>query len=339
MKQNATAAIAKSASFRPANNVPAREITTIQTGGNCRWLADIRSTADLNAALQLARREQLPLLYVGEGSNVLFEDEDYPGMVLRNRITGVRRCESRLVAGAGESLGLVIRRANAYHLEGLERLYGIPGTVAGAIVGNAGAYGQEIGERVIQVRVWDREKVYTLSADEFRFSYRYSSFKEWRELFLLECTLQLEPSRQPLQEISDEILSKRITRYPPGLKCPGSFFKNVPVGDIPVEALRLIPEEFIQFGKVPAGVLLDAAGARGAVRGEAQIAPYHANLFINRGNAGSQDILELARVYQEKVWERFRIRLEPEILIVNRSVCNHSEESLSSRNSVRQEGH
>ena len=114
-------------------------------------------------------------------------------------------------------------------------------------------------------------------------------------------------------------MAKRLVKYPIGLKCPGSFFKNVVLSELSENARRRIPDTFIIGDKVPAGKLLEAVGARGVSRGDAQFAEYHGNLIINRGRAKSADILVLARKYAGRVLEDFRIRLEPEILIVDDS--------------------
>ena len=218
----------------------------------------------------------------------------------------------------GEDLGETIRWVNGLGLAGMERLYGIPGTLAGAVVGNAGAYGQEIGNRIREVSFWSpKEGVRTLPASDLDFRYRHSLFKERRDWFMLSCTLALEPASEPLQPVSDEILATRLAKYPAGLKCPGSFFKNVIAKELDPEVLSRIPTDFIFYGKIPAGKLLDQVGARGRRLGGALIAPHHANLFVNEEGAASRDMLALARKYSIRVRERFDIELEPEILIVS----------------------
>ena len=297
-------------------NFPLARLSTLGVGGPARWLAPIERPRDLDRAWDWADRESLPILYLGEGSNVLFSDHGFPGLVLRNRTRGKERSGRELRIAGGEDLGEVIRWANRHRMGGMEAMYGIPGTVAGALVGNAGAYGQEIGDLVTEVEVWDRGRVRPLDAKEAGFAYRESLFKTRREWFILNCTIRLQPASRDLQAISDGILTRRLQKYPLGLRCPGSFFKNVVMKDLSADRARVIPRDFILYGKIPAGRLLEEVGAKGARRGGAELASHHANLLVNRGHATSRDILSLTQEYTQRVLERFGICLEPEIRIV-----------------------
>ena len=300
------------------SETPLAPLTTLAIGGRSRWLLELSDPEQLDPAWRWARRRGLPVLFLGAGSNVLFADAGYEGLVIRNRLRGRERAGTEIRVSGGEDLGETIRWANRLGLSGMERLYGIPGTLAGAVVGNAGAYGQEIGDRIREVSFWTPEEgVRTLPAGELDFRYRHSLFKERRDWFMLSCTLVLEPAPEPLQPVSDEILATRLAKYPVGLKCPGSFFKNVIAAELEPEILSRIPEDFIFYGKIPAGKLLDEVGARGRRIGGALIAPHHANLFVNEEGAASRDMLALARKYSNRVRERYDIELEPEILIVS----------------------
>lgn len=292
-------------------------LCTLGVGGRARLLTDVTTGSELEAALDEACSRQLPVFYLGEGSNVLFDDAGFDGLIVRNRIRGREQDGFEIRLGGGENLSEVVVWANRLGLQGLERLYGIPGTVAGAVVGNAGAYGQEIGACVGEVEAWVGGRRRRLTPAELELGYRTSTLKANREWFVLRCTLRLRPSRRPLQQISDAILAKRLEKYPTDLRSPGSFFKNVPVGQLSAEALEVIPDSFIHFGKVPAGRLLEAVGANGTRLGDAAFADYHGNLLMNVGQARSSEFLTLAERFSERVREKFRVRLEPEIDIVH----------------------
>ena len=297
-------------------DVASSELTSLGVGGPCAWVTDLVKPEDLDPILDWARSRELPIVFLGEGSNVVIADRGFAGLVIRTRILGRVRDGLDVEIGGGESLQSVIGWLNRLGLAGMERMYGIPGTVAGALVGNAGAYGQEIGELVRGVDVWTPGGFRTLSLQELGFSYRHSALKERRDWFLLRCRMRLRSSAEDLAGVSAEILSIRLAKYPVGLKCPGSFFKNVRVDDLSPESVERIPSEFIQHGKVPAGRLLEAVGANGARRGGAEIAAYHGNLFINSGAARADDLLALAAEYSGRVLERFGVRLVPEVGLI-----------------------
>ena len=176
-------------------------LTTMRVGGRSRWFSEIRDSASLAKAYQWAKGQGLPIFFLGDGSNVLFSDLEFPGLVLRNRTSGKERSGNQILVAGGENLGDLIRWTNQQQLSGIERMYGIPGTVAGALVGNAGAYGQEICESVTEATVWSPDGVIReLSRSQLEFDYRHSVFKERKDCFILDCTLSLRPTREKLQE-------------------------------------------------------------------------------------------------------------------------------------------
>ncbi len=297
-------------------DVSLADLSTLKVGGTASWFTQAHNLKQFQQARLWAKEQGLPIFYLGEGSNVLFSDEGFPGLIVQNCITGIDQCGEEVQIGGGKNLIEAIRRLNRLKLSGMERLYGIPGTLAGAVVGNAGAYGQQISDSVVEVSVWSDHQMQVPAVD-LEFRYRYSLFQRQRDWFILNCRLRLQKSSEPRQDISDEILTQRLVKYPQGLKCPGSFFKNIPLDEVSKTVLEKIPDDFIMFGKIPAGKLLEAVGANGMRHGDAQFADYHGNLIVNLGRATSQDILTLADEYAGRVWEHFRIRLEPEILIVD----------------------
>ncbi|RPJ60021.1 MAG: UDP-N-acetylmuramate dehydrogenase [Acidobacteria bacterium] len=293
------------------------ELTTIRVGGAADWFTRVYAVEQLARAVAWATDRHLPFLFLGEGSNVLFPDSGFRGLVIKNRLVGFEHYADEVQVAGGENLGEVIQRLSRLHLAGLECMYGIPGTIAGAIVGNAGAYGQEIRDCIVEVSAWSPAGgVQAFDREAMQFSYRHSLLKDRRDLFVLSCRLRLRPSQENLAARSDEILRKRLAKYPIGLRCPGSFFKNILVSQLSPEVLAGIPTDFIQYGKIPAGRLLEEVGAKGASRGDALIAEYHGNLLINRRLASSRDVLALASEYAQRVWDRFQVLLEPEILVV-----------------------
>lgn len=302
---------------RISRDIPTSSLTTLGVGGKCDSYAEIHNLAEFERVYEVAQSAGTRIITIGEGSNLLFSDSGFAGLVIRNCNRGRARSGVEVQLGGGENLTAVIQWLNQLGLEGMQRMYGIPGTVAGALVGNAGAYGQEIGDVVMEVDAWREGELRSLSRNALRLSYRHSFFKANPGWFIVKCRLRLQKSREDLQSVSEEILARRLLKYPAGLKCPGSFFRNVMLNEIGEDARQRIPEDFVVGDKIPAGKLLEAVGARGVCRGDAQFADYHGNLIINRGHAASADILALANEYAGLVLEQFLIRLEPEILIID----------------------
>lgn len=297
--------------------------STLGLKARCRWLAEVIDSTQLSDLWSWALDRQLPVLFLGDGSNVVFADEYYPGLVAVNRIAGFEHRGQEVLAGSGESLSELIERLNARGLAGLESLYGIPGTLGGAIVGNAGAYGQEVGDRVVEVEVVTPASRFWCPRDELAFSYRTSRFKFEKDWFLSRCLLRLNPSDLDLRSHSEAILRQRLGKYPAGMKCPGSFFKNVPWETLAPEIRERIPASYLLHGKIPAGKLLESVGARGARRGDAAVAEWHGNLFINLGESRAEDLLGLADELAARVLDRFGIQLEPEVIIVGEARWPH----------------
>jgi UDP-N-acetylmuramate dehydrogenase len=302
-----------------SHDVPVSSLTTLGVGGRCHGYVEIRSLAEFKRVYLQAQASGTQILVIGEGSNLLFSDSGFAGLVIRNRIQLKIRSGVEVEVGGGENLLEVIHWLNHLGLAGMQKMYGIPGTVAGALVGNAGAYGQEIGDVVVRVDAWKAGELISFSKDSLQLQYRSSFFKHHPGWFIVNCRLRLHKSHSNLQSLSEEILAQRLVKYPPGLKCPGSFFRNVVISEISEDIKQSLPETFIYGDRIPAGKLLEAVGACGVRRGDAQFADYHGNLIINRGEAKSEDILSLANEFAGRVFEHFQIRLEPEILIVDDS--------------------
>ena len=298
-------------------SVPLCGYSTLGIGGPARYLATIRKAADLPSLLDWSEAANVRRVIIGEGSNVLFPDSGFPGLVVQILIPGIEREGNEVTVGAGENLGSVIEWLSQSGLQGMERMYGIPGSLAGAVVGNAGAYGQEICQVLTEATVLRADgRITSMPAVQLDLGYRHSLFKQDRTLVLLNCRLRLHPGKGNLQKISDAILKERSSKYPPGMKCPGSYFKNLKVEELEEGQLERIPTSFVMHGKIPAGKLLEAVGANGARKGDAAIASYHGNLIMNTGRATGRDVVWLARKYAGRVHESFGIRLEPEIRII-----------------------
>lgn len=294
-----------------------RDYTTLGVGGPVAYFVEVATSEKMEEAVGRANAMRVSYLVIGSGSNLLVADAGWNGMIIKDSMEGIEIDGQKVKVLAGTLLQDLVDTANENGLAGLERMAGIPGTVGGAVYGNAGAYGQTISDHLIDVAVLDNGEKREFSKEECRFDYRESIFKKRRDLLILEVRLELESGDSgQLQKISTETIKKRLEKWKPEFRTPGSFFKNIIAAKLEKEILEKIPEDKIVYGKVPAGYLLEAVGARGATNNGIEIANYHANLFINTGSGTARDFYDLAMKYKDKVKEKFGIELEPEVQLV-----------------------
>lgn len=304
-------------------NFPLNKITTLGIGGSAKEFVVVKTEAQLKEVLEYAKEHYLHYYIVGGGSNLLVSDKGVDFLVIKNEITGINVIPAqagiqKVIVKSGTPLQELVDFTIAHGLSGLQKMTGIPGTVGGAIYGNAGAYGQTISDNITNVVVLNSfQDLQTLSKDECGFSYRDSIFKKTKQI-ILEITFNLEKgSPEELAKEAKDILSQRLIKYPTDIKCPGSFFKNIPAETLSMKIVSKLPKDKIPFGKINAGYLLEAVGAKGDKLGNIEIAPYHANLFINKGGGTAKDFYNLAKKYAKLVKEKFGISLEPEVQLVN----------------------
>ena len=294
---------------------PLRHHTTFRVGGPADWFVAARTEDQLVAALRVAHELDLPSFLLGGGSNLLVSDEGFRGLVVKNAIEDVEFDGTVAQVGCGADYLGFIERCRDESLAGLAYAAGIPGSVGGAVYGNAGCYGHDIGSRIVECRVCtlDGARVETLPASWFEFAYRDSRLKR-EPRALLSCVLQME--RGNPAEISAEIEEKleiRRVKHPQWRIEPtaGSYFKNLPPG-FQAPGLPLSPGT----RRVPAGVLLDACDCRGLRIGDAMVFPKHANILVNAGRATAHDVLTLAEVMKARVRAKFGVELEEEVMFL-----------------------
>ncbi len=287
-------------------NEPLSKYTTMRIGGPVRAWVEPEDISDLKRVVDLSRAGDIPLKVIGRGSNILFSDKGYEGIIicLKNDSFKQVKIEANTVwAGAGISLSQLISKTTQANLSGLEFFSQIPGTLGGLVMTNAGVKvldpdcSKDIGELVQEVKVLDRDgQVRTLDKDKLVFSYRWSNLKGF---IILEVCLNLV--NKPLAEIKaveEKIRDHRQGTQPlDALNC-GCIFRNPSSSDL------------------SSGQLIDSCGLKGKQIGQAMISDKHANFIINKGEAKAGQVLELLNLAQEKVWEKFKIKLELEIEIV-----------------------
>jgi UDP-N-acetylmuramate dehydrogenase len=299
-------------------NIPMSEHTTLSIGGPAAYFIEVTDHKDLIQVVTEAIKLDIPFMIISGGSNLLVSDDGIDRLVIKDLTTGIELDGDITKVKSGTILQELVDWTIHHQMAGIHKMTGIPGRVGGAIYGNAGAYGQTISDHLIKVIAYDptsQQKI-ELSKEECGFSYRDSNFKN-NELVILEGHFLFpKGDTTSLQAESDECMKLRIAKYKPGIKCPGSFFKNLLSENIPTDVLGQI-EYKDTFGKIPAWVFLNEVGARGASKGDIHIASHHSNLISNEGHGTAKDFWELASEYAHKVKDKFGITLEPEVQLVN----------------------
>jgi UDP-N-acetylmuramate dehydrogenase len=276
---------------------PLAPLTTYRLGGKAAAYVEPNSHEELAALLRRLARKKVPTLVLGGGSNVLFADKGFRGVVVRlgKRFEGLSIDKDRVKILAATKLAALVKRCQEAGLGGIEFLAGIPGTIGGAVVGNAGAKKAWIGPFVEELTVVTPQgAVKTLKKGGFKHSYRHSSLKGSGKV-LTEVVLKLK--REPKGVIEGKIreyLKTRKRKQPREGGNAGSVFKNP-------------PGEF-------AGRLIESLGLKGHRVGGARVSEVHANFIINEGRATSRDVVSLMREIQGRVKAEYGIRLEPEVL-------------------------
>jgi UDP-N-acetylmuramate dehydrogenase len=269
-------------------------------GGEAELLVVAEGRADLVAAVTGARALDLPYKVFGGLTNCLISDAGLPAVVILNHAREVRFEEGyRVVAESGTPVVPLAREAVRRGWGGLTWAVGLPGTVGGAVINNAGAFGGEIAGVLSQAELLaPDDAIHRVEADWFRFDYRRSRLKGAGEAWVvLAAVFQLrEADPRHLQAKAGEYTERRGQKQPPG-RTLGSTFKN-PSGDY-------------------AGRLIEAAGLKGERVGGVVVSPRHANFFVNEGGGTATDYLALIELVQDEVERRFGVRLEPEIEFVN----------------------
>ncbi len=282
-------------------NVSLSKHTTYKVGGKASLMIFPKDVKSLVQLIKLCNGHKIKFKILGNGSNTLFSDRDYKGVIIR--LTAFDKIEffrNSLTVGAGASLMKVANMAVKKGLSGLEFATGIPGTIGGAIFMNAGAYKSDMGYIVKKVKVLTPDyKVINMTNRELDFHYRTSFLQKNPGYICLEASITLKKGNaEEMHELVKDRRMRRMSSQPLEYPSAGSVFRN--------------PNE-----ETPAGKLIDDLGLKGLCRGGAKISDKHANFIINIGNAKASEIMELIKFTQEAVKEKYNIELKVEQEFVN----------------------
>jgi UDP-N-acetylmuramate dehydrogenase len=281
-----------------AAQVPLQRLNTFRVGGMAEWLAMPRQRPEVESLLVWAAEADLRVTVLGAGSNLLVSDQGLPGLVIctrRWRNTAFDEAQGRVTVAAGEPLPTLAWKVAKRGWRGLEWAVGIPGTVGGAVVMNAGAHGGCTADCLVSATVLDpAQGVREVYPQDLAFAYRTSGL-QGSGIVVLEATFQLEPGHDPAVVTADTLdgLNRRRSTQPYDWPNCGSVFRNP------------LPRR--------AGSLIEQAGLKGHRIGNAQVADLHANFILNLGEAKAEEVYRLIRYVQDQVYERWAVWLHPEV--------------------------
>ena len=270
--------------------------TSYGIGGRVKAYIRPNSKKELKQLITLMTKNKCKVYYLGSGSNLLVNDFNIDAFIITpaKAINKLKIKNNVIYADAGVMLGKIVKESMKNNLTGLESLAGVPGTLGGALMMNAGAWGSEISNYLISVDVIDKNGIYkTLKPEDLKFEYRKSSFNSFD--FIISAQFELEKSNSIDIKRKKLIASKgRIKTQPLKFRSAGSVFKN-------------------PNSKLPAGFLIDKIGLKGMRCGDAEISTHHANFFINHGNAKASDLAHLIKMTRKSIFDNYGIMLELEI--------------------------
>lgn len=300
-------------------NISLKSYTTFEIGGSARYFVTAHSSDDIVEAVNFAKSEGCPYYILGGGSNILFSDKGFDGVVIHIVFDDVRISDQRVTVGAGHNLLKFLQVVATAGLGGLEKMAGIPGTVGGAVRGNAGAFGTEIMDVVESVRVLDlkTEKVEDFPVDSCAFGYRQSHFKSHPNLVVLEmtCVLAIGNPETITSEMNSTI-AERESRHIQNIRSAGSFFINPEVSEEIQQKFLDDKGVVARESRVPAGWLLDLVSMGNKRIGDVQAGETHANYFINVGDGTADHVIQLASLAKTRVRDQYDVRLREEVQLV-----------------------
>ena len=281
-------------------NVDMRKFTSFKIGGPADVFVDVRNMKEFKRVVKFACWQRVPLFVLGRGTNILVKDKGIRSIVVRLKEEFEKLSFSglRVRAGAGSLLNKLLMESSKRGLAGLECLVGIPGTVGGACLINAGTKDGEIGDRILKVTCLTKKgNIKKINKEDMRFSYRYTSLPG-QDLIITEVELKLDKDRKEnCEQRIRSYMNKRKQSQPLSFPNAGCIFKN--------------PESGLS-----AGALIEKAGLKGKRIGDVEVSTIHANFIINRGKGTAEEVLKLIDLIKNRVMEKFQVRLKEEITIV-----------------------
>lgn len=308
------------------NTISLAEHAHYRIGGEARYFVEVSNVRECTVAIRWALRNDIPFFFMGAGTNVLFSDSGFDGLVIKNIYTVIRKWPEGIFLSSGTLMSEAVSYFVQHGLRGLEWAGGLPGTVGGAVFGNAGCFGDEIEKHVVSVEslLIDRNlKTVTRHLRTHRackFSYRTSLFKQNGSEIITGVVLRvMSGDAQQLARKAQECIDYRKRFQPLEYPSAGSTFKNIPLASVSAEVAALFSHvvKTDPFPVIPVAAVLDKLALKGHRIGGAEISEKHPNFFINRDRATAHDVVALIDFAKQEACDRYGIELDPEIRIVS----------------------
>jgi UDP-N-acetylmuramate dehydrogenase len=300
-------------------NVSLAQYTTYKIGGPARYFVVAKTIEEFNEALAWAKEHQQKIFVLGGGSNLLISDQGFDGLVIKSELQHLDFQDNKVIVGAGVILAYLLNESLTHNLIGLEFAAGIPGTVGGAIRGNAGTYGQSMSDVIVSIKYLDEDyHLQEMDKSQANFQYRHSIFKE-KSYIILKATLQLQTGDvNQARQLINERLKYRQVNHPHEPSC-GCIFKNVNFTEVDLEDLKhrgLDIDQFAKHQKIPAGYLIEQVDLKGKQIGQAKISEQHANYIINLRGAKAEEVIMLMSLAKQQVRDKYNIQLQEEVQVL-----------------------
>ena len=298
-------------------NVLLKNHTTFRIGGPAKYFFEAKTTPALIEALKIAKKNKMPFFVLGEGSNLLVSDKGFPGLVAKLNAKRLKLNSNTLYAEAGVSFATLVRETGKRGLKGLEWAGGLPGTLGGAVFGNAGAFGGETKDTIIWVEALDKNlRIRKFTKKQCRFSYRSSVFKK-KGWIVLAAEMRLKKGdKKSIQATAQAHIKQRKDRGPLEYPNAGSIFKNCDVKEVPKKVVKMFKEviKLDPFPVIPtAAIIAKVPGLTGTKVDGAQVSTKHPNFIINLGGAKAKDVIKLIKLVKLRVKKRFGVDIQEEI--------------------------
>lgn len=301
-------------------NEPLAKHLNIRIGGPARFFVECKTEDDVRDALRAARQHDVAYFVLGGGSNTLAADEGWNGLVIKMANRNLRSEGTKVIADAGVISALVARKAAEAGLAGFAWAISLPGTIGGAVRGNAGCFGGEMKDTVTSVCVIRGEEIVQMPASELRFAYRHSIFKEPDHAgdVIFSVTMELmESVPEEQMALLEKYLASRKSSQPLGSSSAGCMFKNFEFVD-EAEVARVkkdtnIPLAMLAGHRIAAGWIIEQLGLKGLQVGDAQVSDVHGNFLLNKGHATAKDIAMLISRIKTAARDAYGIELHEEV--------------------------